>query len=206
MIEGVFENQNWLTTILDAIPLPVFVVDADVRTMAFNREASRLLGPKPELLLRRRSGEILHCIHSVETPEGCGGSGACRDCAIRNSVADSFQNGRVLREKTMVDLTGGEDGDRPKKVRMLVTTSPFVYNNERMVLLILQDITALTMWGRMLPVCAHCRKIRDDDTHWVGVEQYLKKHLDLDFTHGVCPECMEHFYAECSGLSPKDKT
>jgi phosphoserine phosphatase RsbU/P len=41
----------------------------------------------------------------------------------------------------------------------------------------------------MLPMCAWCKKVRDDRNYWQGVEDYLRQHTDADFTHGICPEC-----------------
>jgi len=42
----------------------------------------------------------------------------------------------------------------------------------------------------LLPICAWCKKIRDDSGYWHQVEMYLKRHTTVDFTHGICPECM----------------
>ena len=44
--------------------------------------------------------------------------------------------------------------------------------------------------GGLLPICANCKKIRDDKGYWNTVEQYLETHADAQFTHGYCPECM----------------
>lgn len=41
----------------------------------------------------------------------------------------------------------------------------------------------------MLPICAWCKKVRDDDGYWMTVDQYLRSHSDLEFSHGVCPTC-----------------
>jgi hypothetical protein len=41
----------------------------------------------------------------------------------------------------------------------------------------------------MLPICAHCKKIRDDQGYWSQIESYISEHTDATFTHGVCPEC-----------------
>jgi len=43
----------------------------------------------------------------------------------------------------------------------------------------------------ILPICAWCKKIRGDDEYWHGVEDYISSHSDTDFTHGICPECLE---------------
>ena len=48
----------------------------------------------------------------------------------------------------------------------------------------------------MIPICTHCKKIRNDHGFWEQVEKYIKEHSDVEFTHGVCPDCMEKYYKE----------
>jgi hypothetical protein len=43
----------------------------------------------------------------------------------------------------------------------------------------------------LLPICAWCKRIRDDHGYWNQVETYISAHSDADFTHGVCPECKD---------------
>jgi hypothetical protein len=47
-----------------------------------------------------------------------------------------------------------------------------------------------------LPICAHCKKIRDDQGYWQQVEIYIEEHTGAEFTHGICPECMKKLYPE----------
>jgi hypothetical protein len=46
----------------------------------------------------------------------------------------------------------------------------------------------------LLPMCANCHKIRDDQGYWTRVEHYMSEHLDVDFTHGICPDCVKELY------------
>jgi AmiR/NasT family two-component response regulator len=48
----------------------------------------------------------------------------------------------------------------------------------------------------LLPICASCKKIRDDKGYWEGVETYIKKHADVEFSHGLCPDCITRLYPE----------
>lgn len=48
----------------------------------------------------------------------------------------------------------------------------------------------------LLPICASCKKIRDDKGYWHNVETYINEHSDATFTHGICPECMKKLYPE----------
>ena len=50
----------------------------------------------------------------------------------------------------------------------------------------------------ILPICSHCKKIRDDKGYWDQIESYIKNHSEADFTHGICPECMNKFYGDYS--------
>jgi len=48
----------------------------------------------------------------------------------------------------------------------------------------------------LLPICASCKKIRDDRGYWQKVESYISGHTDAEFTHGICPDCMSRLYPE----------
>ncbi len=53
--------------------------------------------------------------------------------------------------------------------------------------------------GGMLPICSHCKKIRDDKGYWNQIEAYLNEHIDAEFTHGICPDCAKEFFPKSSG-------
>ena len=48
----------------------------------------------------------------------------------------------------------------------------------------------------LLPMCAHCKKIRDDQGYWQQVEVYIEHHSEAEFTHGLCPECTRQLYPD----------
>ena len=59
----------------------------------------------------------------------------------------------------------------------------------------------------ILPICSFCKKIRDDKGYWTKVEEYIIRHTDMQFSHGICLECAkEHypeFYDELDGQADK---
>ncbi|MFZ2446930.1 MAG: PAS domain-containing protein [Syntrophobacteraceae bacterium] len=182
------ESHEYYRTVLDAIPSPVFVVGEDVRIVDMNAAASRMLGSELKVALGRRAGEAIRCFHSTEAEEGCGRGPHCRECVVRNSANRSFDGEKVAREKVRMQLVT-EDGIRP--VHLLVTTAPFRYDDQSLVLVILEDISELTEMRELIPVCSWCGKIRDDESYWKTIEAYLEKQLDARITHGICPECAE---------------
>jgi hypothetical protein len=51
----------------------------------------------------------------------------------------------------------------------------------------------------LIPICASCKKVRDDEGYWNEVEVYMSRHSDMDFSHSLCPECMARLYPEQAG-------
>ena len=47
----------------------------------------------------------------------------------------------------------------------------------------------------LLPICMYCKKIRDDQDYWHGMESYIHQHTGTDFSHGICPSCYEKWNA-----------
>ena len=48
----------------------------------------------------------------------------------------------------------------------------------------------------MLPICASCKKIRDDSGYWSQIEAYVQAHSDAVFSHGICPDCARQLYGD----------
>jgi hypothetical protein len=83
-----------------------------------------------------------------------------------------------------------------KTMELLITASPIAGSDERLALLIIEDITEISTLKSIIPMCMKCRKIRNDEQYWQSVEQYFHEHIGVDFSHGICPECVDAFYPE----------
>ena len=57
----------------------------------------------------------------------------------------------------------------------------------------LSQIKALS---RLLPICASCKKIRNDKGYWEEVERYIQEYANVDFSHGCCPDCLKKLYPD----------
>jgi PAS domain S-box-containing protein len=61
----------------------------------------------------------------------------------------------------------------------------------------LQDALAkVNTLGGLLPICSHCKKIRDDKGYWNKLEDFISTHSGAEFTHGICPECTARYFPE----------
>ncbi|MCZ6643227.1 MAG: PAS domain-containing protein [Gammaproteobacteria bacterium] len=51
----------------------------------------------------------------------------------------------------------------------------------------------------LVPICAHCKSIRDDEGFWQQLEVYVSQHSDAQFSHGICPACLKMHYPDVAG-------
>ena len=66
---------------------------------------------------------------------------------------------------------------------------------ERLISELQAALAQVKMLNGLLPICASCKKIRDDQGYWTQVEVYLMAHSQAEFTHGICPECDKQYRA-----------
>lgn len=73
-----------------------------------------------------------------------------------------------------------------------------VAENEALVVELRAALQKVKTLSGFLPICMHCKKIRDDKGYWERLEEYLTAHTDALLSHGLCPDCArEHYGAEC---------
>jgi PAS domain S-box-containing protein len=65
---------------------------------------------------------------------------------------------------------------------------------ERLIHELQEAFTKVKTLSGFLPICASCKKIRDDKGYWNQVEEYIRLHSDLEFSHGICPDCAKKLY------------
>jgi hypothetical protein len=81
----------------------------------------------------------------------------------------------------------------------MIITSVYVIDQVRLVSALKKELKTLE---GILPICASCKKIRNEDGIYEPIEAYLSRHSEAQFTHGICPECRVKLYPE---LVDKDK-
>jgi len=74
---------------------------------------------------------------------------------------------------------------------------------EQLITELQQALKDVKQLSGMLPICASCKRIRDDQGYWNQIESYLKKHSTAEFSHSLCPECVEAMYGNQSWYKNK---
>jgi hypothetical protein len=67
---------------------------------------------------------------------------------------------------------------------------------EQVIVKLQQALALVKRLSGFLPICASCKKIRDDQGYWQQVEAYIRDHSEAEFSHGLCPECAKKLYPE----------
>ena len=172
------------STVFDALPFAAFVADSDVRILAANPAARRLVGGGEVSALGERAGEALHCINSIE---GCGKSAACKDCVIRGLATFAISAGEPARRRARLEYN---DEGSVQQMHALVTASPLDYNGRRCALVCIENLTLLLSLADAMPICMGCKKVRDEGL-WTQVEAYLDAHLDLEVLARPVPRVLQ---------------
>lgn len=67
---------------------------------------------------------------------------------------------------------------------------------ERLILELQEALAKVKTLSGFFPICASCKKIRDDKGYWEQIETYVSEHSEALFTHSICPECAKKLYPE----------
>ena len=91
---------------------------------------------------------------------------------------------RKLQEEKILLRHQIEEREKAEKEKVLLITQ------------LQQALSKVKLLSGFLPICASCKKIRDDKGYWNQIEAYIRDHSEAEFSHGICPECMKKLYPD----------
>ena len=110
--------------------------------------------------------------------------------ALSFSVAPLFYQTGWFRGLFGLALCGAVVGGHQWRVRQMRA------REKALALRVEEAVSQLKLLRGMLPICASCKKIRDDSGYWNQIESYIGEHSHAEFSHSICPDCMEKLYPE----------
>lgn len=189
--------RAWTAT-LDAIEDPISVHDWDFRILRANRALGRVFGCKPADLIGQTCYRLFHDAE-MPIPD-------CPHLAARETGATVTREVREPRVGLSLLVTCSpycdEAGRTVGTVHVVRDVSEQMQRERERETLIarLRDALAQArVLGGLLPICASCKKIRDDRGYWNQIEAYIRERSDAEFTHGICPECAAELYPRRDG-------
>lgn len=73
---------------------------------------------------------------------------------------------------------------------------------EQLIVELKETLSEVSSLRGLIPICTNCKNIRDDKGYWIQVEKYMSEHSEAEFTHSICPSCVDKLYP---GLMDKEK-
>ncbi len=133
------QAEEELNSIFNSNPLPVYVVDADHIILNANKAAQDYMELTLSELTGSRHGEVLSCIHHLDDPRGCGFGPDCKNCITRNTILDTFRDGKTRQGvNTEIILKSGKM-TQVRNIRL--NTSYFESLSGPRVMIVFEDIT-----------------------------------------------------------------
>lgn len=137
---------------------------------------------------------------ATEELNGAGKNEVSYRVEVRHKSGDGVWlevNKQVYREDGRIVEVIGVARDITKRVFLEV-------EREKLVTELREAIANIKTLKGMLPICASCKKIRDDRGYWNQIESYIREHTNTEFTHSICPDCVRTLYQEYQSNSGKD--
>lgn len=191
------KKAHYYTGILNAVQEPILVFDRELRIVDRNEAAEKAFGEDPAAI------RDCPCHHETRGPApACAKTGGA--CIIRQV----FETGRFARairrhpqpdgspmwEEILASPVRNEEGGIEYVVEELRDLTDILRHRS-----LVKELQAqVRHLEGILPICGHCKKIRNKSGSWEEVEVYVRNRTDANFSHSICPDCFAKHYAEFS--------
>jgi len=191
--EKLRQSEERFRRIFEDGPLGMIIVAPNYRLVKANKAFCKMLGYTEEELVGRSIQELTHRDDRKKSADASElaftGETSLFHLEKRyikknqeslwvelNAVTVHDQEGKVLYALGMVeDISERKVADREK---------------EQLIFQLMEALAKIKTLRGLIPICAWCKKIRDDTGYWTRVETYIREHSDASFTHCICPTCL----------------
>lgn len=186
--------------ILDQTADAIIALDRTGRIVLWNRAAERLFQRPASEVLGRPPGEA-H-VYPWLTPEdeqealaAVAATGRWRGEAVRRAG-----DGRAVYLESTVSRLADADGTSVGLLAIIRDTTMArqkALEEEEAIERLRRMLERLKTIAGLVPICSHCKRIRDEHASWWELETYLGERLGIQFTHGICPTCFHALHRDC---------
>jgi len=186
--------RQWSNT-FDTISDFISVHDKELKFVKVNKALAGFLGKDPADLVGQHCFKVMHgldhpwpeCPHLAALDQGK---------PVTFEVNDTHIGVPLL--VTCSPLTA-EDGSLLGSVhvaRDISEQKKATAERERLITALEENLAKVKLLSGFLPICAACKKIRDDKGYWQQIEEYIHNHSEAQFSHSICPTCAKKLYPE----------
>ncbi|MFH1156072.1 MAG: PAS domain S-box protein [Pseudomonadota bacterium] len=194
--KSLLEREVFLNELINSIPIPVFYKDRAGRYLGFNKAFETFFGETKERLIGKSVFEInpskLAEIYLAKDNELFEAKGIQQYEAQVKSMHGELRD-VIFNKSVFTDINGAVIGLIGAVVD-ITETKRAEQERERLISDLQNALHKVKQLRGLLPICSHCKKIRDDKGYWNQIEAYIAEHSDAEFSHSICQECAEKYY------------
>ncbi len=196
-VQALNESEEKFSTMLETIPDPVVLYDTQGFPKYLNPSFIQTFGWSLDELRDQRIPFV---------PDD-------QQDLIRTKIKELYEQGKPVRiESKRLTKKGAlmnvyisaalvkDSGGNPKGMVVNLTDITGRKNleeeREKIIHQLKNALKKVRQLSGLLPICSHCKKIRDDEGYWTEIESYIDKRSEAEFSHGICKECAEKYYPE----------
>lgn len=188
LLQGMYPRfEETIISLLNVIGDGVRIVDTNFRIVYENQSHRDLLG--------YHIGEYCYMAYQKQDK-------VCENCAVNKSFLDgnihkdirSIFSGSGMK---YVEITSSSLRDDTgtvvagvEIVRDITERKIMEMEKEKLIVDLQEALNSIKVLKGLIPLCAWCKKVRDDKGYWKKVERYIEENSDASFTHGICPNCL----------------
>lgn len=220
--KDLLDAKRRLKDILQFLPDPTWVIDTEGRVIFWNQAMERLTGVQAAKILGKGEYEYSLAVYGERRP-------SLIDLVLKGddhwesqylsleeidgvlTISESFHpnlgNGGVYLSGSAGRLYDSEGNlvGAIETVRDITHRKQDEQEREKLIAELQQALANVKTLSGLLPICSHCKKIRDDQGYWSEVEEYIRDHSDAGFSHGICPDCLSKYYPDLKPSLEQEK-
>jgi PAS domain S-box-containing protein len=177
----------------------VILEDANREILDANRAACELFGYARDELIGRQAGDPESAMAQARSPLLLITNPASVVDMPYETVAQHRTGRQVPVELTTAPLRAGGQPLHLTIARDISRRKQAEEERERLILQLQEALARVKTLSGLLPICAACKRIRDDQGYWTQVEVYVRDRSEAEFTHGICPDCIKELYPDYQG-------
>ena len=195
--EVLFQNEKKYRTLIETTRTGFVIIDQDGLVLDANQEYVRLTGHHNLSEIVGRS--VIEWTADYEKGKNAAALGECFEKGYIRNLEIDYVDSKGSITPVEINATCMES----EGVAQILTLCRDITDRkraeeerERLILELRDALSKIKTLSGLLPICASCKKIRDDQGYWNKIESYIKEHSDVEFSHGICPECVEKLYPQ----------
>lgn len=211
--QALADSEQRLSDIIDFLPDPTWVIDIDGRVIVWNKAMEKITGIEKTDIIGK--GDYAYAVPFYGKPRPILIDLVLnRDEQWEKEYIDLKENDGLLIESESFHPDMGDSGlyfagtasrlynskgdivGAIEIIRNITVAKRTAQDREQLIEELQEAISKIRTLSGLLPICASCKKIRDDKGYWNQIESYIRNHSEADFSHCICPECAKELYPD----------